>query len=550
MRKPWRSSAVVRRPVCPAAIGALILVAATAGSAAAQSWSDLEAQRVVISGIDVVIRDVFDLSRPSENNWIGRAANTLHLETRQHVVRRELLFAVGEVVDARRILETERNLRQLPFVRDARVLPGAVDATSVRARVEVADAWSLQADIELSRTGGNTRWGIEVEELNLFGRGKRLQVEHSQDLERTATGVGYTDPQLFGSRWVASLGYADFSDGSSRALLLERPYHSIETRYAIRGFAATSERLLTQYNQGEAAIVMPARQIAAALAASYAYRVRNRTAFRVGLTYRSEENRYDDVFTVRPGLLPDPDASTRRVREIMASWSAVQDRAATFQNLANIGRTEDYNLGWSVAAAAGYAAASWGSIAGAPSAEVSVRKGWRNGPAGLLLVDAASRGRREAGAWRDASAGAALTLYRPVVAGPTIALQFSAVASVRPDVADWLYLGGRNGLRGYVDHFLAGDRRGTFSSEDRLITSWRLLGLVQAGFVAYLDAGAIRRADTGQWSRTYANIGGGLRFGNLKSARSRLLQLSVAVPIVREPGMDRLLLVLGSPITF
>ena len=76
------------------------------------------------------------------------------------------------------------------------------------------------------------------------------------------------------------------------------------------------------------------------------------------------------------------------------------------------------------------------------------------------------------------------------------------------------------------------------------------MGLFQAGFVAYADGGAIRRADTGRWSRTYANVGAGLRFGVLKSGRGNLILVSVAMPIVREPGIDRLLLVLGNSVGF
>jgi len=41
------------------------------------------------------------------------------MQTRRGVVSRELLFAVGEPVNARRIRETERNLRRYAFIRDA-----------------------------------------------------------------------------------------------------------------------------------------------------------------------------------------------------------------------------------------------------------------------------------------------------------------------------------------------------------------------------------------------------------------------------------------------
>ena len=149
-----------------------VLAAATlfqAVSAAAQSWQDLEARRAVIAGIDIVITDVFDVSQPAENHWLGRTANAVHVQTRRAVVERELLFAAGDMVDASRILETERNLRRYAFIRESRIVPNVSADGSVRARVEAFDAWSLNGGVNLSRAGGNTSWGVHLDEGNLVG---------------------------------------------------------------------------------------------------------------------------------------------------------------------------------------------------------------------------------------------------------------------------------------------------------------------------------------------------------------------------------------------
>ena len=68
--------------------------------------------------------------------------------------------------------------------------------------------------------------------------------------------------------------------------------------------------------------------------------------------------------------------------------------------------------------------------------------------------------------------------------------------------------------------------------------------------MAYADVGAIRRIDTARWSRTYADIGGGLRFGLVRGPRNNVLQASLAFPLVREPGIDRVFLVLGNTVRF
>ena len=534
--------------IASAAAGMLTLLALSPQTASL-TWDDLETRKFVISGIEIVVNDVFDLSRPSENNWISKLANAAHVETRDRVVARELLFASGELVDAERIRETERNLRRHAFIRDARIVPVGVEGSAVSARVEIDDSWSLVGNIDLTQTGGNLEWSARVDEVNLLGTGKRVFFEHEENIERSANEIGYVDPQFLGSRWVLSAAYGDLSDGTSRVLLAERPYFSIETPYAVGGFITSSERLLTQYNHGEPVNVIPARRTSSTLFASRAYRVRDRTAYRVGLAYRADESEYDPPVIVGPGL-PVPDTSTRRVRGVSATWSMVQDWSAAFENFARIGRTEDYNLGWALSGAGGYFARSLGSLTDAPFGEATLRKGWSSGSTSLMFVDGWVRGRHESDGWRDAASRVALTVYRGAAGGQTFAGQVSAVVSTRPDSADWLYLGGRDGLRGYVDHFLAGDRRVTASIEDRILTPWRPMGLLQAGFVAYVDAGAIRRADTGNWSRTYANVGAGLRFGLLKSSRGTLILVSVAMPLVREPGIDHVLLVLGNSVGF
>jgi hypothetical protein len=556
MRVPGPVSCWVYNPtrtvtslIASAAAGVLTLLALSPQTAAT-TWDELEARQVVIADVEIVVNDVFDLSRPSENNWISKLANAAHIETRDRVVRRELLFTAGEPVDAERIRETERNLRRHAFVRDARIVPVRIGAGTVSARVEIDDAWSLLGNLDLSRTGGNLEWSARVDEVNLFGGGKRVFFEHEENIERSANEIGYIDPQFLGSRWVLSAAYGDLSDGSSRVLFVERPYFSIETPYAVGGFITSSERFLTQYNHGQYVNVIPVRRTSAMLFASRAYRVRDRTAYRVGVAFRADESEYDRPVLLGPERLPVPDTSTRRVRGVSGTWSMVQDRSAAFQNLARIGRTEDYNLGWALSGAGGYFARSLGSVTSAPFGEATLRKGWSSGTASLMFVDTWVRGRHEPDGWRDAASRAAFTVYRRAAAGQTFAAQLSVVSSTRPDSADWLYLGGRDGLRGYVDHFLAGDRRVTASIEDRIITPWRPMGLFQAGFVAYVDAGAIRRADSGAWSRTYANVGAGLRFGLLKSGRGNLILVSVAMPVVREPGIDRLLLVLGNSMGF
>src|SRR6478672_4171058 len=76
--------------------------------------------------------------------WVYRAANALHIETRQSVIRKFLLFHEGEPFDPVRLEETERNLRVLPFLKAASVVAGPPHDGVVDVDVTTQDAWTTQ----------------------------------------------------------------------------------------------------------------------------------------------------------------------------------------------------------------------------------------------------------------------------------------------------------------------------------------------------------------------------------------------------------------------
>jgi len=52
------------------------------------------------------------------------------------------------------------------------------------------------------------------------------------------------------------------------------------------------------------------------------------------------------------------------------------------------------------------------------------------------------------------------------------------------------------------------------------------------------------------WSRTYTDVGVGLRLGNLKSSLGRVILLSVAAPLNREPYQSKVQFTIGNTVRF
>mgnify|MGYP003291064528 CR=1 FL=1 len=105
---------------------------------------------LVIRGIQLQRRDIFD---PDERSWFARLANKLHAQTRPAVIRRELLFRVGQPYDSALVAESERNLRALGLFRHVKI-DSVRTPTGLMLRVVTKDGWTTEADWRFRSTGG------------------------------------------------------------------------------------------------------------------------------------------------------------------------------------------------------------------------------------------------------------------------------------------------------------------------------------------------------------------------------------------------------------
>src|SRR5471032_3121436 len=146
----------------------------------------LEAQGAVIGRVDIDIHNIFDRHDPRENNGLFRLANDLHIRTKPATVRAQLLFASGDKYLARKLAETERALRLLPYIYDARIIPVHYADGRVDIRVTTKDVWTLSPGISFGRAGGSNDTKFNLQDTNLFGLGKTLQISHGSTVDRSS----------------------------------------------------------------------------------------------------------------------------------------------------------------------------------------------------------------------------------------------------------------------------------------------------------------------------------------------------------------------------
>ncbi len=515
------------------------------------SWEALEARGAKLAAIRIVIQPVFDLSDPGEDIWIGRLGNALHVDTRESVIRHELTIHPGDPVDARRIHELERQLRGLRFIKDADITPEVAEDGAVTAVVRARDAWTLKVSVGYSQEGGHHSWSFGLQDQNLLGSGKALAFRREVNPDRTSNGLTYKDPQLFGSRWTGTVNYQSLSDGFSRGFTLARPFFEMTTPWSFDASATTVQSRWLMFDHDAQTFEAPSKMDSGTM--GFAWRAAGDEAevWRVGLRAEASDARYGPVAVdADPGLLVPPVLAPRRLRGPSFTMEWLQDRFRAFRDLQGMDTPEDYNLGWDASASLGVYTRAWGSTEAAPFFRFNASKGWAPSPRSLLLASAYAGARRGAAGVENGLAGGTLTAYRWGLPHQALAAYVAVDDAHRPDPENLLYLGGFEGLRGYTDHIHPGDRRWLASFEHRTLTDWRWFGILRVGFVAYADAGAIHRLDGQGWSRTYADLGGGLRFGDLKSSLGRVVYLTMAYPLVKEPGEDKWQVVVGNTARF
>ncbi|MEI7662306.1 MAG: hypothetical protein WCK34_08915 [Bacteroidota bacterium] len=166
----------------------------------------------------------------------GKALNRLHMKTREHVIRRNLLFKKGDRLDPGRLADNERILRDLNAVDNARILVTETTSGSdtVDLLVLVKDVWSIGIDVPLITS---SRLGFRIYDANFLGFTDKITVKMSLGLNRAPffrmDGLSYTYTNIAGSFISASFDYSADDRGNRRiAIGFDRSFITNHTKWA------------------------------------------------------------------------------------------------------------------------------------------------------------------------------------------------------------------------------------------------------------------------------------------------------------------------------
>lgn len=465
-----------------------------------------------ITEVLIVSEDVVSKTDP-----YPQIVNLPHVKTKPRVIRRELLLAVGDLYDANRVSESERNLRSLFLFAIARVVPLKTDTKDAVALLVVTkDLWSIRFNNEFSWVGGVLQYlRSRPREQNFLGLGKVVSLDFEYRRDTLAFGELYDDRRLFGSPLSLQQNAAvifnratNVAEGSRGLLSVGRPLYSLDQTWGFDVTGSWSVRRARLFRGGEL-LELPFPDENGSELVPFVYDVRAFSGGATG-TYRTgKEWKRDLTFGLGayshryqpPAALPSPErewltAQLPRSEDslyLYAAFRIFEPRFAVMHNVDTFSLSEDVQVGPSLVAQARYST----PLLGSPThfLEAGVRARYTLVAADNLFSAIASvAGRYTPGGdpvlgkeLVDESFAAQLQEVTPYVGPGRIVARALWYRREDPLSVAFLQLGGDNGLRGIGAEALRGRNELLFNLEYR--SKPLEFHTLHAGFVAFYDAG-------------------------------------------------------------
>lgn len=498
----------------------------------------------VIGEIRVFHQDIFGPEDDLPAYFPWRTLNRLHMNTKEGVIGRELLFEEGDRLNPDLVREVRRNLRSLDLFRDERIECSLLETGKVRIDVYLRENWSLIPIFQIQGVDTAQAVTLGVTERNLLGRGKRLSVWGRKGAEARNTfiedswGVRYTDPNIMGSWYRFSLTLQDLETGEFLQGVAERPFYSLETPWSAGVFGRHFKRERRLIRNGEIASVFEQEDITSGIDFSLALRRGPPVVHRIGPFYEYAQRRVRDyrIVTEEGGEIePPPDDTTSSFgiayRRLGVKY-IVEERISKFD------RHEDFNMANDLNLSVAFSAEMLGADADEWIFSLSDVQGHSFRKGHFLLVDASAQGALNGDGVRNGIYSVAYDHYLRdtfLDAGPflhTLHWMGSFAYGTDLDPDRLLGLGYSNGLRGYSRDAFTGDKRLLFSVEDRIFLADTLFRLVALGVLVFFDTGFVW--DEGQSidlaDLRYA-VGTGLRVALPSVAATNVLQITWGFPL-------------------
>jgi hypothetical protein len=447
-----------------------------------------------------------------------RGIERIHMDTKISKITAFLLFEEGDPVDPYALADSERLLRETPFIQDARVIVIPVEESpdSVDVQVLTRDFWSIGIRYTWIT---EDRHRIKLFERNLLGYGQTIEWEVSVDLEReesrkTDHALYYGAPNIFSTFIDGSIRWIDAVAYKYNEWALSRRYISPEIKWiggaAIEGMDDVDD-VPSKVRKWDRQDLWIGR------------------SFRLGRGHAGEDSRRRIIpavrvtrtdYHVRPDVSADKNRGYHDRTSYLGSVSLTERSFRKMRMVFSFGRTEDVAYGFLASVTGG---SSVGEFHTRPYLSADLAYSLFVGNSGYLAARAAAGGYHRDGAMEDGT-------FSLTLGGFSSLLPFWRSVARHFFVID--YINGynrlpndtveleepRGDLRGMSNTGIEGHQRLTISWEGILFADWDWWGFRFASF-GYAETGQCGPDwDSFLSEKYYFSLGGGFRIHNERLA--------------------------------
>jgi outer membrane protein assembly factor BamA len=459
----------------------LLLTSVLLSTALAWAESAPGGEQRRIREVRIEIAPIYSEEKAEESSWAA-FTNRYHIRTRESVVRNELLFKEGDVLDGELLEASERALRRFKFLNKAEVLVKPIDDQTVDVEVRTKEAWTLEPGVNVKGGGGLATVSAHLIEFNLLGYGKKLYAEaiYENDVGTTWK-YGYSDYQLFNSRWIGNATYQKGPLIESYFAQARLPLYSPDSMWSYGGSVYDASKIVRLFEDGEESsrFAKDQTQLSSFMTRSFGAR-NNKTNLKLALKYLKID--YSDLGpeTTTP---PPPDQSnvtpTVGLNTGYKKWAK-----NTYIN--KMGITEDDWLGLRYGGTIGYGIPLENSLE-LWDVRTFLIKNIALSPQQLLKLN----GSVDSEVVRNTFVKVSARYYKNFT-GHTLATRFTTNIGYEVDSSRQLQLGADSGLRGYPARQFTGEKLVLMNLEDRQFWGSMSMGPKLAiGTVVFLDAGNV-----------------------------------------------------------
>jgi hypothetical protein len=498
-----------------------------------------------IRAIFIDAEDVFGAGDSLIPGFVRTVGNALHWTTRERTVRLDLLFAVGDRCDPRRLAESERLLRARPYIRSARVTAVPTADSGVTVVVQTRDELSLELRARVAGGGGFPVRHLRLAEQNLLGEGIGVAADYTNLGRRPAYYGDVFDHHLFGRRIEGEIQGGKSEVGPVGEETLRRAFESDFDRIAWRESVRYRKEPFPLVSPVLGTVLQPLVDVGADAGVAARFGEPGRLSI-VGFAVSAERLHVESA-----PLAPSPDRDSAAAAAIGGRY---QERRSTRAQLLLGARTitfhphigldavhalEDVPEGAEAGLVLGKSLFAGAGLQHDWFASMEVASGTELGPRELLFTRGKVEGRflTSAGQWQGVLADAEVMLYTMGGRATTV-VAVGGAGGWLTETPYQLLLAGPDGIRGYGRLGMPVGRRIVFHVERRYFLG-TVLGFADVGAVAFADAARGWAGDAvfGENTGLLGSFGAGLRLAIPRGSR-RTYRLDLALPLSRGLGPE------------